>query len=96
MLEIIGAENIFAGTGGWIAPGAEAIAAANPDVILTNTVLPGGENPVDELLRRPGFGGIRAVQTKAVYRIDANASSRPTHHIIRALEEMARAVYPEY
>ncbi|MDR2661402.1 MAG: ABC transporter substrate-binding protein [Treponema sp.] len=96
MLEIIGAENIFAGTTGWIAPGAEAIAAANPDVILTNTVLPGGENPVDELLRRPGFGGIRAVRNKAVYRIDTDASSRPTHHIVRALQEMARSVYPEY
>ncbi|MDR1142895.1 MAG: ABC transporter substrate-binding protein [Spirochaetaceae bacterium] len=96
MLEIIGAENIFAGAAGWIAPGAEAVAAANPGVILTNTVLPTGENPVDELLRRPGFGGIRAIQNKAVYRIDTDSSSRPTHHIVRALREMARSVYPDY
>jgi iron complex transport system substrate-binding protein len=102
MLEIIGAENIFAGTTGWIAAGEEAIVAANPDVILTNSVLPatagvpGGGDPVAEILGRPGFKDIRALQNRAVYRIDANASSRPTHHIVKALLEMARAVYPEY
>jgi iron complex transport system substrate-binding protein len=100
MLEIIGAENIFAGSTGWIAAGEEPIAAANPMVILTNSMLPagapGGEDPVAEILRRPGFGDIRAVRDRVVYRIDTNASARPTHHIVKALLEMARAVYPEY
>ncbi|MDR2211136.1 MAG: ABC transporter substrate-binding protein [Spirochaetaceae bacterium] len=103
MLELIGGENIFSGVTGWIAPGEEAIAAADPQVILTNAVLPenpgfGGEltDPVKEILARPGFGEIRAVRTGAVYPIDADSSSRPTHRITRALQEMARAVYPEY
>ncbi|MDR2313579.1 MAG: ABC transporter substrate-binding protein [Spirochaetaceae bacterium] len=103
MLELIGAENIFAETTGWIAPGAEAIVAADPQVILTNAVVPGGAgltgtlpDPVKEILARPGFGGVRAVRNRAVYRIDADSSSRPNHRIIRALHEMARAVYPEY
>jgi iron complex transport system substrate-binding protein len=99
MLEIIGAENIFAGTTGWIAAGEEAIASADPEVILTNSVVTGasgGGDPVAEILQRPGFGDIRAVRNRAVYRIDSNASARPTHHIVKALLEMARAVYPEY
>jgi iron complex transport system substrate-binding protein len=96
MLEIIGAENIFSAQTGWIAPGAEAVAAADPEVILTNTVSEAGApGPVKELLSRPGFGGIRAVRNRAVYRIDPDSSSRPTHRIIFALQEMARAVYPE-
>jgi iron complex transport system substrate-binding protein len=96
MLEIIGAENIFAGTTGWIAAGEEAIVAANPEVILTNSGSFDGGDPVAEILGRPGFRDIRAVRNRAVYRIDSNASSRPTHHIVKALLEMARAVYPEY
>jgi iron complex transport system substrate-binding protein len=96
MLEIIGAENIFVGTTGWIAAGEEAIVAANPEVILTNSGSSDGGDPVAEILGRPGFRDIRAVRNRAVYGIDANTSSRPTHHIVKALLEMARAVYPEY
>jgi iron complex transport system substrate-binding protein len=105
MIELIGAENIFADTTGWIAPGAEAIAAKNPFVILTNA--PGGEAPpeagaswenpvIAEILNRPGFARIRAVRDRAVYWIDPDASSRPSHHITKAVLQMAKAVYPEY
>ncbi|MDR1930967.1 MAG: ABC transporter substrate-binding protein, partial [Treponema sp.] len=96
MLEIIGAENIFTGSTGWIAPGAEAIIAANPEVILTNSDFLKGEDVGEVFSRRPGFGEIRAVRNGAIHRIDADSSSRPTHHITKALLEMARAVYPEY
>jgi iron complex transport system substrate-binding protein len=104
MIELIGAENIFAGTSGWIAPGAEAIAIKNPDVILTNVFWNKSENssadgipdPVAEILKRQGFARIQAVQNRAVYWIDSDTSSRPTHHISVAVLQMAKAVYPEY
>ncbi|MDR0709005.1 MAG: ABC transporter substrate-binding protein [Spirochaetaceae bacterium] len=96
MIGIIGAENIFADQTGWIAPGGEAIIERNPDVILTNTAETGAADPVTEIMARPGFNRIRAVQNGAVYRIDGNSSSRPAPGIVRALREMARAVYPEY
>ncbi|MDR2071971.1 MAG: ABC transporter substrate-binding protein [Spirochaetaceae bacterium] len=99
MLELTGAKNVFAEAAGWIAPGAEAIVAADPQVILTNAALSKGSgmgDPVKEILARPGFSGVRAIRNKAVYRIDADSSSRPSPRITRALREMARAIYPEY
>jgi iron complex transport system substrate-binding protein len=94
MISIIGAENIFADQTGWIAPGGEAIIERNPGVILTNVT--GPADVVAEIASRPGFDRIRAVQDGAIYQIDSNSSSRPAPGIIKALREMARAVYPEY
>jgi iron complex transport system substrate-binding protein len=103
IIVLIGAEYSFADTTGWIAPGAEAIASKNPDVILTNVYwVPAQGNsepagsPVGEILKRPGFAHITAVKNRAVYWIDSDRSSRPTHHIGIALLQMAKAVYPEY
>jgi iron complex transport system substrate-binding protein len=102
LLELIGAENIFADTSGWIAPGAESIVLRNPDVILTN--VPGtsgipdpeGKSQIAEITGRPGFAHITAVRNRAIYWIDTDISSRPTHRIAGAVLQMARAVYPEY
>ena len=93
MIEIIGAKNIFENEEGWVSPTAEAIIDANPDVILTNVNYV--ENPTKEIMSRDGWDNITAVKEKAVYSIDANSSSRPTQNIIKALKEMAKAVYPD-
>jgi len=93
-IEAIGAKNIFAGETGWLAPSAEAILEANPDVILTNVNFT--EDPIGEILSREGWDAITAVKEKAVYPIDTNASSRPSQLSVKALLEMAKAVYPEY
>ncbi|GHT67401.1 ABC transporter substrate-binding protein [Spirochaetia bacterium] len=94
MLELIGAQNIFADKTGWIAPGAEAILERNPDVILTNVNFI--DDPLGEIKGRDGFNTIKAVQDNAVYIIDTDSSSRPSQHIILALQQMAHAVYPEH
>jgi iron complex transport system substrate-binding protein len=93
MITAIGAGNIF-GNDNWVlSPSAEAIIERNPDVILTNVDYI--EDPVGELTNRPGFGHINAVMNNRVYRIDLDSSVRPSARIILALEQMARAVYPE-
>ena len=51
--------------------------------------------PTKEIMSRDGWDNITAVKEKAVYSIDANSSSRPTQNIIKALKEMAKAVYPD-
>jgi iron complex transport system substrate-binding protein len=94
MIELIGAQNVFADKSGWIAPGAEAVLERNPDVILTNVNFI--DDPIGEIKGRDGFNTIKAVRDNAVYAIDADSSSRPSQHIIPALEQMARAVYPDY
>lgn len=93
MLEIIGAENVFASQEGWLHVEPESAVAANPDVILTNVNYI--DNPVEEILQREGWGNITAVQNKAVYYIDNMSSSVPNQNIVLALNEMAKAVYPD-
>lgn len=94
MIELIGAQNIFADKTGWIAPGAEAVLERNPDVILTNVNFI--DDPVGEIKGRDGFNTIKAVRSGAVYYIDTDSSSRPSQHIIFALKQIAHAVYPEH
>jgi iron complex transport system substrate-binding protein len=93
MLEIIGAENILADQQRWVPVSEEIILDRNPDVILTSVDYT--DQPVDELLSRPGWDVLTAVQNRNVHHIDTSTSSRPNHLIVKALKEMAKAVYPD-
>lgn len=93
MIEIIGAKNVLADQIGWLPVTEEAAVGANPDVILTNVNYI--ENPVEEILSRSGWQSVTAVENKAVAYIDNGSSSIPNHHIVKALREIAKAVYPE-
>lgn len=94
MIEIVGAENIFANEKSWISPSTEAIISANPDVILTSMPDINGVKAVDDIKSRDGWGSITAIKEGQVYSIDGNSSSRPSQNIIKALKEMAKAIYP--
>lgn len=94
MIEIIGAKNIFENEEGWISPTAEAIIDANPDVIITNAGYM--ENPTEEIKSRDAWENINAIKNNEVYLVDQNASSRPSQNVIKALEQMAKSVYPEH
>lgn len=94
MIEIIGAKNIFENEEGWVSPTAEAIIDANPDVIITNAGYM--ENPTEEIKSRDVWENINAIKNNEVYLVDQNASSRPSQNVIKALEQMAKAVYPEH
>lgn len=93
MLELIGATNALGDQESWISVSDEAILAANPDVIITNVNYI--ENPVDEIKSRSGWEGLKAIQNNEVYYVDNMASSVPNHNIVIALEQMAKAVYPD-
>ena len=93
MIELIGAENILADQEGWLGVEAETVAAADPDVILTNVNYI--DDPVGEILSRDGWDGVTAVEGEQVYYIDNMASSLPNQNIVTALEQMGQAVYPE-
>lgn len=92
LLSIAGAHNCLADKTGWLAISAEEILARSPDVILTNTAFI--DDPVHEILSRPGWTHIPAVQNHAVYKIDSNASSQPGPDVLVALREIYKAVYP--
>lgn len=93
MIELVGAENVFKDEKAWISPSEESVIDKNPDVILTNVGYI--KNPLDEIKSRNGWNNITAVKDNKVFLIDKNASSRPSHHAIKALKEMAVAIYPE-
>ena len=94
MIEIIGAKNIFENEEGWVSPTAESIIDANPDVIITNAEYM--ENPTGEIKSRNAWENINAIKNNEVYLVDKNASSRPSQNVVKALKQMAEAVYPEH
>ena len=94
MLEIVGATNIFADQEGWFSVSDEELLHRNPDVILTSSEFM--DDPVGEIMTRPGFDRVTAVQNGDVFLISANSSNRPSHNIVYALYEIAVAVFPEH
>ena len=94
LIEIAGAVNIFADQIGWLGVSEEYLLELNPDVILTSTDWL--DDPIGEIMERPGFDAITAVADGNVHFIDTASSSRPTQNIVRALREIAVAVFPEY
>jgi iron complex transport system substrate-binding protein len=92
MIELIGAVNILGNYESWMSVTEETVLEANPDVILTSVYYI--DDPVGEIMSRPGWDTITAVQNGDVYYIDANSSNRPNHNIVKALREMGAAVYP--
>lgn len=94
MIALIGAKNIFADQTGWFSVEGESALARNPDVILTNVNYI--EDPVGEILARPGWAAVEAVAQDQVYQIDNLSSSLANQNVVKALDEMAKAVYPDY
>jgi iron complex transport system substrate-binding protein len=93
MISLIGATNVMGDQESWISITEEAAIAANPDVILTSVNYI--DNPTAEILARPGWESVTAVMNGEVYYIDNAAASLANRHIVDALVEMAKAVYPE-
>ena len=93
MIEIIGANNVLVEEDGWVSVSEEAAVAADPDVILTNVNYI--EDPEEEIKSRAGWENMKAIKNDDIYYIDNMSSSLPNHNIIKALKEMAQAVYPD-
>ena len=93
MIELVGAENVFADQTGWMSVAPEVAVATDPDVILTNVNYI--EDPVAEIKSRDGWQDMKAIKNGAVYYIDNMASSLPNYNIIKALWQIAKAVYPD-
>lgn len=92
IIEIIGAENIFKDQESWITVSPEAIIERNPDVIFTNVDYI--DDPISDIINRPGFSNTTAVKNGDVYKIDNKISSYSNHNIVKAMEEMAVLIYP--
>lgn len=97
MIEVVGGENIFGNEESWITVTPEAVIDANPDVILANDPAKNaaGKTAIEDIVSREGWDTITAVANGDVYQIDKNTSSRASQNIVKALKEMAKAIYPD-
>ncbi|MDK2868725.1 MAG: cobalamin transport system substrate-binding protein [Clostridiales bacterium] len=93
MINIIGAKNAFEGSDSWIGLSEEVVINADPDIIMTNVDYV--DKPLEAIKSRAGWTEMKAIKNNDVYMIDNMSSSLPNHHIIKALEEMGKAVYPD-
>jgi iron complex transport system substrate-binding protein len=93
MITAIGATNVTGDQESWVAISEEEAVALNPDVIITNV------NYVDDVVNviksSEGWENVTAIQNDAVYYIDADASNQPNNHVVDAMIEMAKKVYPD-
>ncbi len=75
---ICGMENAFSDVVGWAAISEEQVLDRDPDFIVTITMYYGeGPTPVEEIMSRPGWDSLKAVQNGQVLNVDSNEVSRP-------------------
>ncbi|WP_010681273.1 ABC transporter substrate-binding protein [Acetivibrio cellulolyticus] len=93
IIELVGAKNVFADQKSWISVSNEAVVSKNPDIILTNVNYM--KEPVKEIKARKGWENMKALKNGDVYYIDNSASSLPNQNIVKAMKEIAKAIYPD-
>jgi iron complex transport system substrate-binding protein len=93
-----GGTNIFASdadSGGYPNVSAEAIIAANPQVIVLTEGTQFGGDP-KTVAQRPGWSALAAVQGNRAYAVNPNDFSRPDAvRLVAALEELAKVLHPD-
>ena len=95
MIETIGAVNVAGKEESqWPALTEEAAVAMDPQVILTADMYT--DDVINVLLSMSGWENVSAIKEKAVYQIDNDTVNRPNHHVISAMIEMAKDIYPDY
>ncbi len=75
---MMGLKNCFGDLDGWAEISEEQVLKRNPDYIVTISMYFGeGPTPVEEILSRPGWEKVKAVQNKAILNLQDNELSRP-------------------
>ena len=92
LLTLAGGENIFELERGWFSPNSDSVVLSDPAVIITNAA---DYSSVYVIKNRPGWWATTAVINEQVHLISPGYTSRPSQNIVRAVEEMAAALYPE-
>ena len=92
--ELLGLTNIFDDVEGWAAVSEEEVLARNPDYIVTVTMAAAeGDDPVAEILSRPGWEGVSAVKNAAVLNLTDDSLTRPTPRLADGARSLFDFVY---
>ena len=89
LAQMCGLTNAFADVSGWVGISEEQVLARDPDYIVTITMYFGeGPTPVEEIMGRPAWQGLKAVKNGAIYNADSNEISRPGPRLTDAAEKL--------
>lgn len=89
LAQMCGLTNAFADVSGWVGISEEQVLARDPDYIVTITMYFGeGPTPVEEIMGRPAWQSLKAVQNGNVYNADSNEISRPGPRLTDAAEKL--------
>lgn len=90
LASLCGLTNAFADVEGWAAISEEQVLERDPDYIVTISTYYGeGPTPVEEIMGRPGWEHLKAVENGDVFNADSNEISRPGPR----LKDAALALY---
>lgn len=91
---MLGLTNCFADVEGWAEISEEQVLERNPDYIMTITMYYGeGPKPEEEILSRPGWENITAVQNEAILNLQNNELSRPAPRLVDGAQMLFDFVY---
>lgn len=92
--EMLGLKNAFADVTGWGEISEEQVLERNPDYIVTITMYFGeGPTPIEEIMARPGWDKVTAVQNGAILNLVDNELSRPGPRLADGAKLMYDFVY---
>lgn len=96
LIEIAGGQNIFTDVETpYPKISAEAVIDRNPEVIIFPDYHGDEEFMANEIINRPGWQSIYAVQNERVVGINPDIISRPGPRVVEAVEQLAAIIYPE-
>lgn len=91
---MMGLTNCFADVDGWASVSEEQVLERNPDYILTIAMYYGeGPLPEEEIMARPGWENVAAVQNKAILNLQNNELSRPVPRLVDGAQMLFDFVY---
>ena len=94
MIELAGGVNVFGDRDSWVGVADEIVLEINPEVIITSISFL--DDPVDEIINRPGWDAITAVQNGDVFQVSTDYTNRPSQNVVRGLRQIAAAIHPDY
>ena len=96
MITIAGGVNIVKGLEGFPTLSLEEIIGSNPQVVIANVEdYPGGDAPLQAVLKESRLKTIDAMADGRVFGISASLTNRPVPRIVDGLEWMAAIIHPE-
>ncbi|MFP3152894.1 ABC transporter substrate-binding protein [Lachnospiraceae bacterium ZAX-1] len=93
---MLGIKNVFSDVQGWGEISAEQVIERDPDYIVTNAMYFGdGILPVEEILSRDGWQGMKAIKNKAILNADSYEITRPGPRLALAAETLYKFFYED-